>query len=70
VATYRLDLDLKIQLLKVALQRGAAFDASDLVGLAAVSDGPLKLGVTEEGKRRAIVAGKYGRYFMSLERTR
>lgn len=70
VATYRLDLDLKIQLLKVALQRGAAFDASDLVGMAAVSDGPLKLGVAEEGKRRAIVAGEYKRYFMSLERTR
>jgi hypothetical protein len=69
-AAVRLDLDLKIQLLKVALQRGAAFDAGDLAGLASVADGPLKLGVTEDGKRRAILAGERGHYFMSLERKR
>jgi hypothetical protein len=70
VAGMRLDLDLKTQLLKAALQRGAAFDAGDLAGLASVADGPLKLGATEDGKRRAILAGERGHYFMSLERTR
>jgi len=69
-AGMRLDLDLKTQLLKAALQRGAAFDASDLAGLASVADGPLKLRVTEDGKRRAILAGERGQYFMSLERKR
>ena len=70
VAGMRLDLDLKTQLLKAALQRGAAFDAGDLAGLASVADGPLKLGATEDGKRRAILAGERGHYFMSLERKR
>jgi hypothetical protein len=69
-AGMRLDLDLKTQLLKAALQRGAAFSANDLAGLASVADGPLKLGVTEDGKRRAILAGERGHYFMSLERKR
>jgi hypothetical protein len=69
-AAVRLDLDLKTRLHKAALQRGAAFDAGDLAGLASVADGPLKLGVTEDGERRAILAGERGHYFMSLERKR
>ncbi len=66
----RLDLDLKTRLLKVALQKGAAFDAGDLTGLSSVEHGPLKLGIEEGGKRRAVLAGERGHDFMSLERKR
>ena len=69
-AAIRLDLDLKTRLLKVALQKGAAFDAGDLAGLSSVEHGPLKLGIEEGGKRRAVLAGERGHDFMSLERKR
>jgi len=69
-AAMRLDLDLKTRLLKVALQKGAAFDAGDLTGLNSVEHGPLKLGIEEGGKRRAVLAGERGHDFMSLERKR
>jgi hypothetical protein len=69
-AAMRLDLDLKTRLLKVALQKGAAFDAGDLAGFSSVEHGPLKLGIEEGGKRRAVLAGERGHDFMSLERTR
>jgi hypothetical protein len=67
-AAMRLDLDLKTQLLKVALRKGAAFDATDLVGLSSAQHGPLKLGINEYSQRQAIKFGNQGDCFLTLGR--
>jgi len=67
-AAIRLDLDLKTRLLKVALQKGAAFDAGDLAGLSSVEHGPLKLGIEEYSQRQAIKAGNQDDCFLTLGR--
>lgn len=68
MARMRLDLDLKTQLLKVALRRGAGFEATDLVGLSSAEHGPLKLGVDETSQRQAIKAGNQDGCFLTLGR--
>jgi hypothetical protein len=70
IARNRLDLDLKTQLLKVALRRGAAFDATDLVGLNSAQHGPLKLGIDETSQRQAIKGGDRDECFLPLGRRR
>ena len=70
IARNRLDLDLKTQLLKVALRRGAALDATDLVGLSSVNHGPLKLGIDETSQRQAIKGGDRDECFLPLGRRR
>ncbi len=68
LARDRLDLDLKTQLLKVALRKGAAFDATDLVGLSSAQHGPLKLGINEYSQRQAVMFGNQGDCFLTLGR--
>lgn len=57
VARMRLDTELRLQLLKQVLRRGADFGEKDLAGLTDASGNPLRLGISEEGNRKAIKVG-------------
>ncbi|MEY4034140.1 MAG: hypothetical protein RL492_1334 [Verrucomicrobiota bacterium] len=65
-ARTRLDTELKLQLLKQVLRRGADFGEKDLVGLTDASGNPLRLGKSEDGNHKAIKAGSSVGDFLTL----
>ena len=66
VARTRLDVELKLQLLKQVLRLGADFGEKDLAGLTDASGNPLRLGISEEGNRKAIKVGSTIDDFLTL----
>jgi hypothetical protein len=61
-----LDTELKLQLLKKVLRLGADFGEKDLAGLTDASGNPLRLGISEEGNRKAIKVGSTIDDFLTL----
>lgn len=57
LARRRLDLELKAELLKLALRRGQTFDESCIAGLTNAAGKPLRLGISKDGNRKAILVG-------------